>query len=157
MSTINQLSNRVKRLNVHARFRVNEKTWPPNRVKNYTPLVLIHHQDLHTAKQSAAIAKFVHSGEIHQAVSKTNSTERYKFEVDEPAKELVNTSKITKDISEILTTLDAGNGGELILIEGAPGIGKTILLHEIAYQWGNEILLQSYKLVLLVRLRDPSI
>lgn len=157
MNTINQLSNRVKRLNVHARFRVNEKTWPPNRVKDYTPLVLIHHQDLHTAKQSAAIAKFVHSGEIHEVVSKTNSTKRYKFEVDEPAKELVNTSKITKDISEILTTLHAGNSGGLILIEGAPGIGKTILLHEIAYQWGNKILLQSYKLVLLVRLRDPII
>ena len=77
------------------------------------------------------------------------------METDEPTKEFAKTSKITKDISEILVTLEAGNSGQLILIEGAPGIGKTVLLHEIAYQWGDKILLQSYKLVLLVRLRDP--
>ena len=145
----------MKRLNVRARCKVNKKTWPPNCVKDYTPLVLIHHQDLYTAKQSAAIAKFVHSGEIHENVSKTNNPKRFKL--DEPAKELVNISKITKDISEILTTLEAGSNGELILIEGAPGIGKTVLLHEIAYQWGDEKLLRTYKLVLLVCLRDPIV
>ena len=157
VNTINQLSNKVKRLNVHARFRVNEKTWPPNHLKKYTPLVLIHHQDLDTAKHSAAIAKLelVHSGEIHKNISKTNNPKHFKL--DEPAKELVNISKITKDISEILTTLEAGSNKELILIEGAPGIGKTILLHEIAYQWGDEKLLQTYKLVLLVHLRDPVV
>lgn len=56
-----------------------------------------------------------------------------------------------------MATLESGNSGQLILIEGAPGIGKTVLLHEIAYQWGDKTLLQSYKLVLLVRLRDPIV
>ena len=44
-----------------------------------------------------------------------------------------------------------------ILIEGAPGIGKSVLLQEIAYRWGKKHLLQKYDLVLLVRLRDPSV
>lgn len=156
MGKIDHLSDRIKRLNVGARFRFNEKTWPPTCVKDYTPLVLIHHQDQRSAKESAEIAKLVHSGEI-QVVSKISNSKRLKLEVDEPTKEFAKTSKITKDISEILVTLEAGNSGQLILIEGAPGIGKTVLLHEIAYQWGDKILLQSYKLVLLVRLRDPIV
>ena len=45
----------------------------------------------------------------------------------------------------------------MMLIEGAPGIGKTMLLKEIAYRWGNKQLLKSFKLVLLVYLRDPSV
>jgi len=155
VNAVDQLSNRVKRLNVKARFKVNEKTWPPIHVKDYTPLLLFHHHDQHTAKQSAAIAKFVHSGEIHQVVSKTNNSKCLRLETDEQAaKELVSASKITKDISEILATLEVG---QLILIEGAPGIGKTILLHEIAYQWGSGTLLQSFKLMLLVHLRDPVV
>ena len=44
-----------------------------------------------------------------------------------------------------------------ILIEGAPGIGKTILAKEIAYQWANGRLLQEYKLVFLLYLRDPKL
>ena len=118
--------------------------------------MLIHHQDQHSAKQSAEIAKFVHSGEIHQGVSKTSDSKYLRLVTDGPTKELVN-SKITTDISEILVTLEMGNSGQMILIEGAPGIGKTVLLHEIAYQWGNEKLLRLYKLVLLVRLRDPVV
>ena len=118
--------------------------------------MLIHHQDQYSAKQSAEISKLVHSGEIHQGVSKTSDSKSFKLDIDGPAKELVN-SKITKDISEVLVTLEMSNSGQMILIEGAPGIGKTVLLHEIAYQWGDEKWLRSYKLVLLVRLRDPVV
>ena len=46
---------------------------------------------------------------------------------------------------------------KLILIEGAPGIGKTILAREIAYLWANQKLLKDYKLVILVHLRDPRV
>ena len=153
MTAINKLSDRVKRLNVNARFRVNEKTWPPNYVKGYTPLMLFHYQDQYTAKQSAAMAKLIHSGELQQvAVSETSNPKYVRLPTDGEAK-----SKLTKNIPEILTTLEASDDGQLILIEGAPGIGKTVLLHEIAYQWGNKTLLQSYKLVLLVRLRDPDV
>ena len=45
----------------------------------------------------------------------------------------------------------------LVLIEGAPGIGKSVLLKEIAYRWANKILLQKFELLLLVPLRDPSL
>ena len=47
--------------------------------------------------------------------------------------------------------------GSLSLVEGAPGIGKSVLLKEIAYRWAIKKLLQKYELVLLVPLRDPSL
>ena len=49
------------------------------------------------------------------------------------------------------------NNDELILIGGAPGIGKTILCKEIAYRWTCNELLSGDQLVLLIFLRDPSI
>ena len=46
---------------------------------------------------------------------------------------------------------------KVILIEGAPGIGKTILSREIAFQWACEKLLSHVHLLFLVPLRDPEI
>ena len=76
-------------------------------------------------------------------------------------------STVTKNISEIFKINPAaqteGQGSieikppKLILIEGAPGIGKTILATEIAYLWANHKLLKDYKLVILVYLRDPRV
>ena len=46
---------------------------------------------------------------------------------------------------------------KFILIEGAPGMGKTILCKEIAYQWANQCLLKDTKLLFLIHLRDLAI
>ena len=42
----------------------------------------------------------------------------------------------------------------IILIEGAPGIGKTVLAKEVAFQWANNKLLGDKKVVLLIFLRE---
>jgi len=44
-----------------------------------------------------------------------------------------------------------------ILIEGAPGIGKTTLCKEIAIQWANHLILHNTRLLFLLFLRDPQI
>ena len=41
-----------------------------------------------------------------------------------------------------------------ILIEGAPGIGKTILLKEIACRWTNGTIFDNVRIVFLIFLRD---
>lgn len=51
----------------------------------------------------------------------------------------------------------SSENAELILINGAPGIGKTILCKEIAYRWACNELLSDEQLVLLIFLRDPAI
>ena len=51
-------------------------------------------------------------------------------------------------------TLD---GGEVILIEGAPGSGKSTLTVHICQRWGKGELFQQFTVVILVQLRDPAV
>ena len=44
--------------------------------------------------------------------------------------------KTTTEVSEILAPLEVSDNPQTILIEGAPGIGKTILLKHIALTLG---------------------
>ena len=45
----------------------------------------------------------------------------------------------------------------VILIEGAPGSGKSTLCLHISQQWARHKLFREYDLIILVRLRDPEI
>ena len=130
------LSNRVTQINVQTRFMVDDNTWPPEQPTNFTPLLLIHHQGHRTPKEAEATAKLMHTGSIDK---------------------ISDTSKATKEIAEILAPLEKSKVSSFILIEGAPGIGKSVLLKEIAYRWASKHLLQNFDLVLLVCLRDPSL
>ena len=71
-------------------------------------------------------------------------------------------SKITNDISVIFKPFIKTSDGSttdprFILIEGAPGMGKTTLCKEIASQWAEQHLLTNTKLLFLLHLRDPGI
>ena len=46
---------------------------------------------------------------------------------------------------------------QIILIEGAPGIGKTMLIMEIGRLWANEKILNDKKMLLFFSLSDPAI
>ena len=56
-----------------------------------------------------------------------------------------------------LIPLEKNDEPQFILVEGPPGVGKSFLLKEIAYQWGDKQILQVFKFVLLVCLRDPIV
>ena len=49
------------------------------------------------------------------------------------------------------------HGGEIILIEGAPGSGKSTLTVHICQRWGKGELLEQFTVVILVQLRDPAV
>ena len=61
----------------------------------------------------------------------------------------------SKDISELFPTVPISS--YFILIEGAPGIGKTVLSKEIACQWAENKLLKFKNLLFLLYLRDPAL
>ena len=69
-------------------------------------------------------------------------------------------SNTTKNISDIFISVTARDGHTInpciILIEGAPGIGKTVLAKETAFQWAEKKLLRSKKILLLLFLRECS-
>ena len=72
-------------------------------------------------------------------------------------KEMIqNSCYKTNKIEEIFKQNKSDTSGEIILIIGVAGIGKTILCKEIAYRWAHKQLLEKDRLVLLVLLRNPE-
>ena len=61
----------------------------------------------------------------------------------------------TEDISSLFSAY-RGCGSYKILIEGEPGIGKTILSSEIAAQWADKALLDDKTLLFLLFMRQPE-
>ena len=152
------LSKRVSKINIQTRLRVDEEAWPPEQPKTFTPLVLIQHRGHRNFKQSTAMTTFVEQGHIDKVVIRSNSVPKHlHLDSHKSLQEVFNTSKVTKEVMEILAPLETNNDPQFILIEGAPGIGKSLLLKEIAYRWGTKEILQKFKLVLLISLRDPHI
>ena len=49
------------------------------------------------------------------------------------------------------------HGSEIILIEGAPGSGKSTLTVHICQRWGKGKLFQQFTVIILVQLRDPAV
>ena len=150
-------SNRVAMMNVHAQHTVDEDTWPPDQPKEYTPLLLIQHQEQRTKEQDSEIAKLIQTGDIDSVASGQLAQKRRKLDNQEALQHVLNTSTVTKEVAEILTPLEKSDGQKFVLVEGAPGIGKSVLLKHIAFQWGQKVLLTMFKIVLLVCLRDPNI
>ena len=63
----------------------------------------------------------------------------------------INLEDIFKDYDDTL------GKRKVILLEGAPGSGKSTLSLHICQQWGENKLFTQYSLVVLVHLRDPSV
>ena len=154
------LSNRVRNFNLQIWQRRNDNIWPPEQSKKFIPLVLLNYENQRTLKHTHVMAELVCAGYIDEVVQVTRDMSTAKLdctgELVKETQSIDNSSTITKDIKEILSPLENGES-RFILIEGPPGIGKSILLKEIAYRWGKNQLLQSFHFVMLVFLRDPVV
>ena len=139
---------------------VDDDAWPPEQPTSFTPLLLIHHQGPRTPEQVTAMAELTCTGDIGKVALVTgqqSDIRHVKLGSHEKFEKAFKTSRMTKEIEEILAPLEESKKSCFVLIEGAPGIGKSVLLKEIAYRWGNKELLQKTDLVLLLSLRDPSL
>ena len=155
--TVTHLSHHIKTVYRATRFIVAKDTWPPEQPKEFTPLVLLYHEDEHNMKD---ITEALQSGAIGDAISATSSkliAKNPRLHHHDKLRDALKVSKTTTELSEILAPLEVSDNPQTILIEGAPGIGKTILLKHIAYSWAELKILKKYELVLLVYLRDPAV
>ena len=68
----------------------------------------------------------------------------------------IKKSKRAMDIGQVAQLPD-GSEPKCILVEGAPGVGKSTFAWKLCRKWGKGKLLQQYMLVVLLRLRDRSV
>ena len=135
--------------------------WPPNQSKSIVSVALIHYKGKRTQQELIAIAQRHKDGSI--GVDKLLSSSSH---ISPTKRQHLDHSRITKDIADIFTAdpMDQTEGNndlnkppKCILIEGAPGIGKTVLAKEIAYRWANKEILLHIELIFLVYLRHPRL
>ena len=147
---------------------VDEETWPQFELKTFTPLLLMHFKGQRNLKQANTMVKLAFTGKIDDIPFMANDQlipTQYcnQYYSHKSLKEVFDKSTVTKDIAGILALLEKRC---FVLVEGPPGIGKSVLLKELLYTMANKQwmethklaqLLKTYKLVLLYCLRDPMV
>ena len=144
---------------IQQRFVIDEKTWPPGQSTHYIEQNLRIHFQGHccddTNRESDLMAQSIQrNANNHTDIEDTSCMHHLNYQILQEDK---TTTKVTTNVTEIFSPLNMCKSQKLILIEGPEGIGKTILLKEIAYRWANKQLLKIFKLVILVHLQDPRV
>ena len=116
--------------------------WPPYYSKDHTPLTIVHYIGTCTESETKSFAQ--------------------KFKTPSGiATEDLDYNNIHHKIATINELFAPFDGTTLypytILIEGAPGIGKTTMCKEIAYQWAKRTILTKRKLLFLLFMGDPQL
>ena len=71
--------------------------------------------------------------------------------------DVIKEKKCPIDINKIAANLPVGDLEKVILVEGAPGVGKSTFAWEFCRRWERGKIAQQYDLMLLLRLRDARI
>ena len=134
---------------INSRYSPTVDEWPPYQPKHYTTLALIHHKDRTTGAIVITVTQELAVTGKFQGLSASGGS------ISRMPNVFSNT---TNNISDIFVSVTASDGHtvnpSIILIEGAPGIGKTVLAKEIAFQWANNKLLIGKKILFLLFLRQ---
>ena len=139
---VEELENKLKEQHIITRYRSSQDDWF-TMPEHFTSVALIHQKRRKTKREIIAFANMHLKGDF---------TESGKITTD-----ITESGKFTTYIAEIFESVEFNDNPYTLLIEGAPGIGKTILSKEIVFQWAKGKLLKKEKLVCLIYLRDPKV
>ena len=128
---VEKLECKLKERHTETRFKSSDDDWFC-KPEHFTSVALIHQKRHKTRKEIIEFATMHQKGDFS------------------------GSGKVTRDIADIFASVENTGHPYTLLIEGAPGIGKTILLKEIAFQWAKGNLLTKENLVFLIYLRDPK-
>ena len=107
--------------------------WPQVKSKKYINLALIEREDITKPEADQFMRATIHGN------------------IDD-----IKKSKRAMNIGQIAQLPD-GSQPKCILVEGAPGVGKSTFAWKLCRKWGKGKLLWQYQLVVLLRLRDKSV
>jgi len=107
------------------RFAFSKDTWPPIQPKDFTPVYLLHHRGQRIKKPVFALklAEYINSDKSPSKCYPQNNL-----------KEAPDINKTIKQLVDILAPQQESDDAQCILVEGLPRIGKSSLLHGIAYK-----------------------
>ena len=132
MHPVDQYANYLRAYYEGEKLPVYSK-WPPTASKKYIHLAVVKKKHV-TKREADVITRATLYGNIDEIIGKK---ERLEF-------------------TQIGIKQD-GSHARMILVEGAPGIGKTTFSWELGRRWSERKILQWYRLVVLLRLRDRRV
>ena len=124
------------------RYNPTTNEWPFYHPKLYFPLTIIHHSGTPTESEVITTAR--------ETSTKGNV-------VKEQEQYYSNINFYSGAVNSISGLFEKLKSPFRILIEGAPGIGKTVLSKEISFQWAKNKVLFNKRILLLLFMRDPRV
>ena len=117
--------------------------WPPSTTKNFFRLAMIKTATEEIGNIEDGFLRMTITGKVDDILQ-----EKYPIQLEDIFKETERQTQVTKK-----------NKGKrkVILLEGAPGCGKSTLSVYICQQWGKGRLFNQFKFVVLIQLRDPVV
>ena len=112
----------------------NYRKWPPSPSKRYINLAVVMKGRVSKEEADDFTRATIH-GDIDDIVHKKGSI----------------------SMAQIATTNQRGVWPKFILVEGAPGVGKSTFSWKICRKWSKGKILQHYRLVVLLRLREKKV
>ena len=130
---VKELGSKLKERHIVTRYRSSEEEDWFSEPEHFTSVALIHQKKYKTKRDIIEFANMHLKGDF------------------------IKSGKVTTNIADIFALAECSGRPYTLLIEGAPGIGKTVLSKEIVFQWANGNLLKNERLVFLIYFRDPKI
>ena len=153
----NELKMQFKQKRFHSPDDI-EEIWQILYPEHFINVLLIHHIRQRKEEDIKEVACIMRDGLAHYDDRSSFQFSEHLFALkdDQFYHKRFKTSKIS-DIFEPFKNEDGSMiNPKLILIDGAPGMGKTTLCKEIAYRWANAELLVDSSIVFMLHLRDPG-
>ena len=121
--------------------QVSADTWPPSATRKVFNLAMIETKEVHRGQIQDEFIRQTITGKVDDILR-----EKHPIQLED----IFKNSEKAEDQKRKYRR-------KVVLLEGAPGCGKSTLSVYISQQWGEGKLFQEFMYVVLVRLRDPAV